>query len=1016
MKKIKQQFKMPGIEYWPEVRWWLAEGSHTDETLRNEIQMLYNFGFGAVEFLAMPDNGVDTTLYGWGAEEWIHDTRIVLEEVTKRGMGASMTSGANWSNANLPTISPDDKASSKELDFTCETIQAGQQRTGELRQPEFVKTNVHKNEFVAAIAAKRLSETDGVIQIDEKTIIDISSEVVAGKLDWTAPTDGEYELVVLWMHGTGQTAEPSAKTSYTINYMDKYGSEAWIEYWDKEVLSPQLKELIRKNKRIQIYMDSLEITTYGKGYVIWAYSMLDEFKKRHGYDLKPYLPFVLRKCGDHLPMNCNLKYWYEMQDRELAKRIRTDLYQTMTDLYMENVLLPLQSWLHKQAMTLRAEISYGMTFEISQPGKYVDGIETESLEFASQIDSFRGMAGSAHIYNRIYSSETGASLQNYKEGLDFYTQIIYTQFASGVVRTVLHGHSSIAGSEKATYWPGHEGMMPMFSERFGSRQPASQHYKDWSDMIARYQYVLRQGKPRMDIGILRLDYYFNNILLMLDEVDTYHNRWMRKNEGIYWKDTTLQNAGYAYDYFAPQLLNDVHFKNGELAPDGPGYRALIIYQESIPYESAERVLEMVKEGLSVVLANGITESVRLGLDITHKKAACKTPYNDGADGRLAEVIAELKTLPNVKEINDPKDALRALQSLGVYPRVSFAESNRNLLPLLREDGEMKYLYLYNCMTREQNPVYAELAIDGEGKPYALDCWTGEIEGIAKYRHEDRKTFLEVTLHPGEAKLFALNTAEKEDIFVVDSNASVIRKKINEFSIVAYESGEYQMVFNNDRVLTENVEVPENIPLKKWKLVVEDWNEGERKIIEEDRGLGYVTREVYYDTKKDRITVGETELVSWKDIPAVGPAVSGIGHYTTTIKLPESWNEDDGARLKIGSSNGNIAVVYVNDQKAGPVDFNNSSLDITSFLKSGVNTILIEISSSLNNRMMQRGYFDITIHESMKSPGNEIVTTAITNDEGCYDLDYIPATVTHVRDYGITGTAELLIYKKRRLQL
>jgi hypothetical protein len=33
-------------------------------------------------------------------------------------------------------------------------------------------------------------------------------------------------------------------------------------------------------------------------------------------------------------------------------------------------------------MTLRAEISYGLPFEIPQHGKYVDGIETESLEFA----------------------------------------------------------------------------------------------------------------------------------------------------------------------------------------------------------------------------------------------------------------------------------------------------------------------------------------------------------------------------------------------------------------------------------------------------------------------------------------------------------------------------------------------------------------------------------------------------------------------------------------------------------
>ena len=86
--------------------------------------------------------------------------------------------------------------------------------------------------------------------------------------------------------------------------------------------------------------------------------------------------------------------------------------------------------------------------------------------------------------NRLFSSETGATIMNYKMPLNFYQQIIFTQFAAGVARTVLHGYASICGSEKATQWPGHEGMWPLFSERFGSRQPAWQHYSDWNRMVA----------------------------------------------------------------------------------------------------------------------------------------------------------------------------------------------------------------------------------------------------------------------------------------------------------------------------------------------------------------------------------------------------------------------------------------------------------------------------------------------------------------------------------------------------
>ena len=151
-------------------------------------------------------------------------------------------------------------------------------------------------------------------------------------------------------------------------------------------------------------------------------------------------------------------------------------------------------------------------------------------------------------------------------GLEFYTQIIYTQFAAGVTKTVLHGYSSIAGSDDSTYWPGHEGMWPVFSERFGCRQPAWQHYNEWTRMIARYQMVLRKGKPRMDLGILRLNYNFNNLYFDGEnEKELYESKLMRGDAGVYWKDMKLQHAGFTWDYFAPQLVEEpfVNFENGQ---------------------------------------------------------------------------------------------------------------------------------------------------------------------------------------------------------------------------------------------------------------------------------------------------------------------------------------------------------------------------------------------------------------------------------------------------------------------
>src|SRR5690625_1172916 len=149
METFKSKFTKPDIKFWPEVRWWLAEAFHTDETLKKDIELLHNAGFGAVEFLAMDEEGADSSRYGWGSEEWIHDSQLIINETTKRNMGASFTSGTNWANANLITITPDDKAAAKELNFSVEKVTAHTERSGLLEKAEITQKNDNNQDLVA---------------------------------------------------------------------------------------------------------------------------------------------------------------------------------------------------------------------------------------------------------------------------------------------------------------------------------------------------------------------------------------------------------------------------------------------------------------------------------------------------------------------------------------------------------------------------------------------------------------------------------------------------------------------------------------------------------------------------------------------------------------------------------------------------------------------------------------------------------------------------------------------------
>ena len=55
---FRDLFANPPQDVRPEVRWWLAEGLHTDETLRTEIEAAHRMGFGGMEFLAMDEGRV----------------------------------------------------------------------------------------------------------------------------------------------------------------------------------------------------------------------------------------------------------------------------------------------------------------------------------------------------------------------------------------------------------------------------------------------------------------------------------------------------------------------------------------------------------------------------------------------------------------------------------------------------------------------------------------------------------------------------------------------------------------------------------------------------------------------------------------------------------------------------------------------------------------------------------------------------------------------------------------------
>jgi hypothetical protein len=158
---------------------------------------------------------------------------------------------------------------------------------------------------------------------------------------------------------------------------------------------------------------------------------------------------------------------------------------------------------------------------------------------------------------------------------------------------------------------------------------------------------------------------------------------------------------------------------------------------------------------------------------------------------------------------------------------------------------------------------------------------------------------------------------------------------------------------------------DSLPIERFDIALEDWNEGE-KIVNVEHKFGHETREAYYTTKKTTLFFPDTRPAARKELPVTeeqlasiageNPSladVSGVARYTARVKIPETWT--GGIRLRLAEDGGGTVMVYANGKKAGLVPHRDKAIDLTGVLHPGENELVLEATSTLTNRMRQRGY-------------------------------------------------------------
>ncbi len=1025
-QQLTSLYTDPDREYASDVRWWLADAGYTDEVLLKEIQAMYDAGFYGVE-LCMQDGDAPDELYAYGSEMWSHKWKLMMNKFLDLGMQVSLTSGTNWSTSNVPGLDPDSQAASQVIAMGREVVAPGATVTA-LPKPDTMRES-NKGAFLGAYAYKLVSQEPGErinnrgavteftsYVVDYDTMIDLNDltftqgdTIYDQAFEWTAPDDGEYIVFAYWTHGNYVTASPAAETCYATNYFDVRGVEALREFWETHYLDdPELNEKIM-NGDVQLFMDSIEINPTG-GITWWTEDIRQEFIDRKGYDIMPYiflvegLPQVFAVYDPYMEPAKGYNDLYE--NEELREKLVNDWVDVLTQLNIENMLVPLKEWLNSVGIETRAQISYGRSWEITEPSVYVDYPEAEGYNQYNNVDILRLHTAGSKLQNKVLSTETGAWFSTYATTAQTRLDGIYSQYAAGFQRVIWHIWSSdysygtpFEDSAGNTMWPGWSHMRGSVRfDRLSDREPNARDFDEFNAHVARIQQLLRTGRSRTDIGFIHNNWNQGLRYGGGTGNDLHGMNYLLAHMGVYYRSTELQDNGYTYDYLSPDLLSaeGVYFDEETQTIELAGYKALVIYQDWLDADGAAKILEWAKQGLKVVVLEG---------------AAQRTPFNDGRDEELAQIMAELTALDTVRvaEIYDASEdfnyfdgvaegysdgVLEALQELGVTPYTQYIEPNHQLLGQTRmDDAGNYYLYLYNYCSNDyhQNSyiesvqtedhgtnIQTEVMMDGMFVPYQIDAWSGEVTELAEYRYENGKTIFSVDIDYADIALYAFEAVGEEKLHVVSTDAESYVSDDGAVVIRATGSGDYEVALSSGETVTKSFEVPAAYDITGWKLTVESWTPGTTLELSEETIGDLHTVNSRVATTKTPIEVELDTLTTWDNIEEVGQSVSGLGHYEATF----NWDASaaSGAYLDFGEEFTSSMKVWINGVKvggdisqnptkaqqsivegyegaqeySGGIDWNEPIVDIGAYLVDGENTIVIEYSSNLINAVLTEG--------------------------------------------------------------
>ncbi len=575
---LDRGFREPPVEARPWVYWFWLNGNITREGITADLEAMKRVGVAGVLIMEV-DQGAPVGPMDFMGEPWRDLFRHVHTEAKRLGLEVNMNNDAGWNGSGGPWIKPQE--SMQEVVWT-ETEVTGPTRFEDgLSQPQATADFYRDIAVLAfpAVGEYRIADIQSKAAFQRRSSrkparTDLSPEQIvaqdavvnltdrmdaSGKVTWDVPA-GRWTIVRFGHTSTGVENAPAPKTGRGLE-CDKLSTEG-IEANFTRMMAKLVADTGIRPGQHEGGLAATHIDSWENGSQNWTAKMREEFQRRRGYDLLPFLPVMTGRVVGCL---------------EVSERFLWDLRQTISELVIENYAGRMHELANAAGMRFTVEAYGGPCDAIPSGGQSDEPMGEFWTPSGGAIETCRGMASAGHVYGkRIIGAEafTSGDHERWLEHPAILKSHGDRAFCEGINRFVFHRYAM---------QPWTDGRRPgMTMGPWGQHYERTQTWWEWTPQwhtyLSRCQYMLRQG-------------------LFVADTCRVQSEAPPQGFGYY------ERQGYDWDECtADAVLTRMTVKDGRIVlPDGMSYRMLVLPNSQTMTPGLLRKLkELVQAGATVL--------------------------------------------------------------------------------------------------------------------------------------------------------------------------------------------------------------------------------------------------------------------------------------------------------------------------------------------------------------------------------------------------------------------------------